>query len=157
MLIPTIQFEIRDFKNGTAETFVVENTEANYELIAAHRFTRLLGTRQCKRLVPEHDEARRARTAFTREELLRCPLRLAEWGATHRGGVVHGQHQRIRRAERPYAGIGGCAPILEQAWLCPFGEEHGDAYLREELEVGMANLRLGRRRRERRQREEHGD
>ena len=40
MLIPTITFEIRNFKNGTAEEFVVENSASNFELISMHRFTR---------------------------------------------------------------------------------------------------------------------
>jgi hypothetical protein len=40
MLIETIQFEIRDFTNGTAESFMVHNTSVNYELIAAQRHTR---------------------------------------------------------------------------------------------------------------------
>lgn len=40
MLIDTITFEIRNFATGSFQEFVVENTNANYTLIAAHRFTR---------------------------------------------------------------------------------------------------------------------
>lgn len=40
MLIETITFDIQNFDNSTAESFVVENTEINYEMICAHSFTR---------------------------------------------------------------------------------------------------------------------
>lgn len=40
MLIEVIEFEIRDFKNGTAEQFVVENNELNFSMIASHKKTR---------------------------------------------------------------------------------------------------------------------
>jgi uncharacterized protein YwqG len=40
MLIETITFEIRNFNNGTAEQYVVTNSQVNFELISAHRFTR---------------------------------------------------------------------------------------------------------------------
>lgn len=40
MLIETITFEIRDFKHGTFEEFVVENTPVNFEMISSHRCTR---------------------------------------------------------------------------------------------------------------------
>lgn len=40
MLIDVITFEIRDFKTGNSEEFVVEYSNANFDLIAQHRFTR---------------------------------------------------------------------------------------------------------------------
>lgn len=40
MLIPTIQFEIRNFSDNSFEKFIVQDTELNYALIAANHFTR---------------------------------------------------------------------------------------------------------------------
>ncbi len=40
VLIPTIEFEIADFKNGIQEEHVVAFTEENLEKINTHRFTR---------------------------------------------------------------------------------------------------------------------
>ena len=40
MLVETITFEIRDFKTGQVEEFVIEDTPTNYDLVAHHRFTR---------------------------------------------------------------------------------------------------------------------
>jgi hypothetical protein len=40
MLINVIQFEIRNFANGSFEQFTVENTADNFELITSHRCTR---------------------------------------------------------------------------------------------------------------------
>jgi hypothetical protein len=40
MLIEAITFEIRDFKNGIQEEFVVENTIENQEKVFSHRLTR---------------------------------------------------------------------------------------------------------------------
>lgn len=40
MLVNAITFEIRDYSTGVAESFVVEDTEFNYEMIASHRCTR---------------------------------------------------------------------------------------------------------------------
>ena len=40
MLIETIKFEIRNFQNGTAETFIIANTPGVYEMVASHRKTR---------------------------------------------------------------------------------------------------------------------
>lgn len=40
MLIDTIAFEIRNFKTGEFEEFLVENTELNYAAIAQNHFTR---------------------------------------------------------------------------------------------------------------------
>lgn len=40
MMIPTIKFEIRNFKTGEFATYLIENTALNYELVATHRYTR---------------------------------------------------------------------------------------------------------------------
>lgn len=40
MLVPTISFEIHDFKNNVSEQFLVENTDENWEKILGHRYTR---------------------------------------------------------------------------------------------------------------------
>ena len=40
MLIETIAFEIHDFTTNTSEQFLVENTDDNWEMILAHKFTR---------------------------------------------------------------------------------------------------------------------
>ncbi len=40
MLIPTIAFDITDFKTGVSEHYLVDNSEINWERIAAHHFTR---------------------------------------------------------------------------------------------------------------------
>jgi hypothetical protein len=40
MFINVIKFDITDFKACTSESFVVENTIANQEMILTHRYTR---------------------------------------------------------------------------------------------------------------------
>lgn len=40
MLVEVITFEIRNFTEDTSENFMVADTIENYEMIAAHRFTR---------------------------------------------------------------------------------------------------------------------
>lgn len=40
MLIPTISFDITDFKTGVSEHYLVNASENNWEKIAAHHFTR---------------------------------------------------------------------------------------------------------------------
>jgi hypothetical protein len=40
MLIETIEFEIHNFELHTDESYLVENTETNYALIAGHKSTR---------------------------------------------------------------------------------------------------------------------
>lgn len=40
MLIPTISFDVHNFTTHQTESFLVEATEDNYELIAQQRFTR---------------------------------------------------------------------------------------------------------------------
>jgi hypothetical protein len=40
MLIETIEFEIHNFELHTDESYLVENTETNYALIAANKWTR---------------------------------------------------------------------------------------------------------------------
>lgn len=40
MLIETITFDIHDFKSNITESFIVENTIANQEMILTHRYTR---------------------------------------------------------------------------------------------------------------------
>lgn len=46
MLVNTITFEIRDFKTGQFEEFVVENSAETFEFIASHRKTRNIHFRQ---------------------------------------------------------------------------------------------------------------
>ncbi len=42
MLISTISFDVHDFKNNISQSFIVENTIENLELIEGHRFTRAI-------------------------------------------------------------------------------------------------------------------